>query len=176
MFRNILFYFKFRKLAYIIIEIVICSVTPLLRFYIPAFRRYFHILKSQNFYLQFYLTRVTALILFRPRLAHIRTQPSSCLRPHVSLCLERREITSPSVSPEPGHAKPMGALLSKAPPQLLTLINLMWCSVERTVWKSSEYHDLVPCRWTKRELSKLWGGWMRTGARKKDEERKNRLK
>lgn len=63
-------------------------------------------------------------------------------------CAPRREIISPSASPESGHAKPMGALLSKPLLQLLTLINLMWRSVEGVVWKSSQCHDPVPCCWT----------------------------
>lgn len=72
----------------------------------------------------------------------------------------RSEITSPSVWPEPGHAKLMGAPLSKAPPQLFTLINLMWRSVEGIVWKSSQCRDPVPCRWTEGELGKRGeGGW-----------------
>lgn len=99
------------------------------------------------------------------------THPNGCNVPPPSPVpsAPRAEITSPSVSPEPGHAKPMGALLSKAPPQLLTLINLMWRSVEGTVWKSSQCRDPVPCRWTEGELGKLGeGGWEREpGERKK---------
>lgn len=64
---------------------------------------------------------------YRPRPPSRPRRTSTLTRP---LCTE---ITSPSVSPEPGHAKPMRAPLSKAPPQLLTLINLMWRSVEGTV-------------------------------------------
>lgn len=80
----------------------------------------------------------------------------------------RSEITSPSVWPWPGHAKLMGAPLSKAPPQLFTLINLMWRSVEGIVWKSSQCRDPVPCRWTEGELGKGgWGWWMWTGAEEK---------
>lgn len=78
----------------------------------------------------------------------------------------RDEITSPSALPESGHAKPMGALLSKPLPQLLTLINLMCRSVEGTVWKSSQSRDPVPCRWTERKLGKLWRvneNWVQQG-------------
>lgn len=82
--------------------------------------------------------------------------------PSSSPSAPRSEITSPSVWPEPAHAKLMGALLSKAPPQLFTLINLMWRSVEGIVWKSSQCHDPVPCRWTEGELGNLReGGWER---------------
>lgn len=94
-----------------------------------------------------------------------------CLHPPPTQFAPTTEITSPSVSPEPVHAKPMGALLSKAPPQLLTLINLTWRSVGGRVWKSSQWRDPLPCRWTKGGLGKLRGGRMGTGAGGKKSER-----
>lgn len=130
----------------------------------PAFRKYQYI-QFPHFY--------HILLLFLPPLFHIRTHPSchneAFLHPRPSPFAPRTEITSPSVSPEPGYAKPMGALLSKAPSQLLTLIKSMWRSVEATVWKSSQCRDPVPCHWTEGELGKLGeGGWEQEPGKKRE--------
>lgn len=53
---------------------------------------------------------------------------------------------------------------------LLTLINLMWRSVEGTVWKSSQCRDPVPCHWTEGELGKLGEDGWETVARKEERE------
>lgn len=136
-------------------------------------RKYQYILNSHlpRFHRKHFSVQCHCFVLW-PRLSHARTHPADHDVPppsSVSPLAPRIEITSPSVLPEPGHAKPMGALLSKAPPQLLTLINLMWRSVEGTVWKSSQCRDPVPCCWTEGELGKLGeGGWEREPGRKKE--------
>lgn len=93
---------------------------------------------------------------------------SALICPH---CFRPRDYSSPSVWAEPGGAKLMGALLSKAPPHLFTLINLMWRSGEGTVWKSSRARDPVPWRWTEMGIGKTWGGWATPGRGRKGWER-----
>lgn len=97
-------------------------------------------------------------------LHHHRHGSSALICPR---CFRPRDYSSPSVWAEPGGAKLMGALLSKAPPHLFTLINLMWRSVEGTVWKWSHGRDPVPRRWTEMGIGRTWGGWARPGRGKR---------